>query len=121
MWGAITANIARKLIDAGAEYSTALYKDIGECVKDNIKTTYFYPTINAEILFPKFTKNGLTYGSVNGGVKFPNYGGLKFPTLQFLVIGPNIVLNVRNGGMANDKRSARNRNEHHSDIQKNRI
>jgi hypothetical protein len=43
---------------------------------------------------------------VNGGVKFPICGGLKFPTLQFLVIEPNIVNNVRNGGMANDKRSA---------------
>jgi len=59
--------------------------------------------------------------NVNGGLEFPICGGLKIPTSQFLVYAPKIVFNVRNGGMANDKRSTCKRNEHHSDIQRNRI
>lgn len=64
MWGAITANITRKLIDAGVMYSSDLYRDIGKCVEDCIRTTYFYPTINNDILFPNYTKDGLKYGSL---------------------------------------------------------
>ncbi|MCD4842742.1 MAG: hypothetical protein K8R08_12210 [Methanosarcinales archaeon] len=37
---------------------------------------------------------------VNGGVKIPNISGLKFPTSQFLVKQPYIIINVGTGGMA---------------------
>lgn len=65
IWGAITANITRKLIDAGAKYSTALYRSIGKCVGDCIRTTYFYPAFNNEILFPNFTEKVLKYGNLS--------------------------------------------------------
>ena len=45
-----------------------------------------------------FTSDFRTKTSVNGG--------LKIPISQFLVTEPNIVINVRNGGMANTCLSA---------------
>ena len=66
MWGAITANVTRGLIDGGATYSPALYRGIGKCVEDCIRTTYFYPTTDDKnILIPRFTKDGLQYGQMS--------------------------------------------------------
>lgn len=66
MWGAITANVTYGLIDDGVTYSPALYKDIGECVKSCIRTTYFYPiTDSKDVLSPRFTEEGLQYGQMS--------------------------------------------------------
>jgi len=63
LWGAITANVTRELIDAGVKYSSVLYGDIGKCIEDCVKTTYFYPTTDSnDVLIPRFTENGLKYG-----------------------------------------------------------
>ncbi|KAF5426709.1 MAG: hypothetical protein C5S46_06070 [Candidatus Methanomarinus sp.] len=66
MWGAITAKVTRGLIDAGVKYSPALYRDIGKCIENCVKTTYFYPTTNNKgILIPMFTKDYLRYGQMS--------------------------------------------------------
>jgi len=65
IWGAITANITHGLIDNGVKYSPALYKGIGKCVEDCIRTTYFYPSKDSkDVLIPRFTKDGLQYGQI---------------------------------------------------------
>jgi len=65
LWGAITASVTRKLIDAGAKYSSALYRDVGKCIEDCVKTTYFYPmTGSKDILIPRFIGGGLKYNKI---------------------------------------------------------
>lgn len=70
MWGAITANVTRKLIEQGVKYNPKVYEDVGKCIKDSVKNTYFFPEIisnedetNLCIFNPKFSKDGLKYGS----------------------------------------------------------
>ncbi|MEN6552685.1 MAG: RAMP superfamily CRISPR-associated protein [Methanobacterium sp.] len=70
MWGAITANVTRKLIEQGVKYNPKVYEDVGKCIKDSVKNTYFFPEIlsnedetNQCIFNPIFSKEGLKYGS----------------------------------------------------------
>jgi len=69
MWGALTANVARKLIDEGVKYNPKLYDEVGKCIEGYVKNTYFFPEItdqengNIQHTFnPSFTKEGLKYG-----------------------------------------------------------
>ncbi len=45
MWGAITANLTRALFD---NPNSNDYQDVGNFVKENIKTTYFFPAIKGD-------------------------------------------------------------------------
>ncbi len=76
MWGAITANLTRALFN----YPKAEdYRDIGDFVRENIRTTYFYPAIrknemedpenwnkyetdNYLVFLPKYTQEGIKFG-----------------------------------------------------------
>lgn len=69
MWGAITANVTRKLIDQGIKYSPKVYEDIGKCIEDSVKNTYFFPEVKdkenvgiTHTFNPNFTHEGLKYG-----------------------------------------------------------
>ena len=63
MWGAITASVARKLIDKGVKYSPKIYEDVGKCIDDSVKNTYFFPEVMDKNEFrPNFTEEGLKYG-----------------------------------------------------------
>lgn len=64
IWGAITSNITRKFIDMGVEYSPEIYSEFGKCVEESVKSTYFYPTRNNDVLIPKFSNDGLKYGEM---------------------------------------------------------
>jgi len=63
LWGAITANLARAhFLSRPGEISRA-YQDVGEAVKQHIKLSYFYPTLDPEKpLLPQFTSEGLKFG-----------------------------------------------------------
>jgi len=66
MWGAITANLTKALFD---NPKSNKYEEVGEFVKEHIKTTYFYPAIekdknNYELFLPKYTENGLKIGKL---------------------------------------------------------
>ncbi len=45
MWGAITANLTRALFDNPDMNN---YREVGDFVKENIKTTYFFPAIKSD-------------------------------------------------------------------------
>ncbi|WP_156158836.1 RAMP superfamily CRISPR-associated protein [Methanosarcina siciliae] len=69
MWGALTANAARKLIDEGIKYNPKVYEEVGKCIERYVKNTYFFPEItdqengNIQHTFnPIFTQEGLKYG-----------------------------------------------------------
>ena len=78
MWGAITANLTRKLF---GNPSSDEYQAVGNFVKENIRTTYFYPAINKNdvknpnewgkdvndylVFLPEYTKDGLKFGKLN--------------------------------------------------------
>ncbi|AKB80716.1 DUF324 domain containing Cmr6-like protein [Methanosarcina barkeri 3] len=69
LWGAITSNVARKLIDEGVKYNPKVYEKVGKCIEGYVKNTYFFPEIigqkkrNSKDTFnPSFTKEGLKYG-----------------------------------------------------------
>ena len=69
MWGALTANVARKLIDKGVKYNPKVYEEVGKCIEGYVKNTYFFPEITDQengdtrhTFNPSFTKEGLKYG-----------------------------------------------------------
>lgn len=69
MWGALTANVTRKLIDKGVKYNPKVYEEVGKCVEGYVKNTYFFPEITDQengdtqhTFNPSFTKEGLKYG-----------------------------------------------------------
>lgn len=69
MWGALTANASRKLIDEGVKYNPKVYDEVGKCIAGYVKNTYFFLEItdkeNGSIQHtfnPSFTKEGLKYG-----------------------------------------------------------
>lgn len=79
MWGAITANLTRALFDNPTPED---YQAVGNFVKENIKTTYFYPAIekgkvknpnewseieveNHLVFLPEYTEEGLKFGKLS--------------------------------------------------------
>lgn len=83
IWGAITANLTRALFD---NPSPEDYQAVGNFVKDNIKTTYFYPAIEKDkvenlnelskvevnnylVFLPEYAEEGLKFGEL-GKEKF---------------------------------------------------
>lgn len=75
MWGAITANLTRSLFD---KPSSKDYQAVGNFVKENIRTTYFYPAINKVdtekwskymvkdycVFMPEYNEEGLKFGEM---------------------------------------------------------
>ncbi len=76
MWGAITANLTRVLFNYPKVED---YRDIGDFVRENIRTTYFYPAIrknevedpenwskyetdNYLVFLPEYTQEGIKFG-----------------------------------------------------------
>jgi len=76
MWGAITANLTRALFNHPALED---YQAVGNFVRGNIRTTYFYPAIKKNeavsenwseyevndylVFLPKYTKEGINFGN----------------------------------------------------------
>jgi hypothetical protein len=59
MWGALTALITRSLYENPQNED---YKTIGEFVKENIKTTYFFPKVTNTVYYPEYSEKGIEYG-----------------------------------------------------------
>ncbi len=79
IWGAITANLARNLFE---NPDSKDYQAVGNFVRENIRTTYFYPAIrkneveNPEkwskcevdsylVFLPKYTQEGIKFGEIS--------------------------------------------------------
>ncbi len=70
IWGAITAILGRKMMK---EYNPKIYEDVGNIYEDvgnfimeHMIFSYFYPSNDkGEVLYPKYTKNGLFFGKNN--------------------------------------------------------
>lgn len=80
IWGAITSNLTRSLFD---NPSPKDYREVGEFVKNHIKTTYFYPAVKGEngINIEDLTDNfHIEIDKSKFGIFLPNYieDGLKF-------------------------------------------
>ncbi len=78
MWGAITANLTRSLFD---NPSSEDYEAVGNFVRENIRTTYFYPAIKEEdeINVENLTEFCIEINGSKFGVFLPKYAdGLKF-------------------------------------------
>ena len=75
MWGAITANLTRVIY---SKPTSREYQIVGDFVKENIRTTYFYPAINKNdvkdlvwsrhevnsylVFMPRYTEDGIKFG-----------------------------------------------------------
>lgn len=81
MWGAMTANLTR------ASYQYNDYAEIGNLLRNNILTSYFYPALycNEEltVMLPEYTPNGLRYGT---------YPATKFERLFIKSYGQTAVM-----------------------------
>jgi hypothetical protein len=62
LWGAITANLTRHLLDIPGpnKYKEVgdKYKEVGDIVKETIRATYFFPMVDGEIYFPHYSHCG---------------------------------------------------------------
>ena len=83
MWGAITANLTRALFSNPAPKD---YQTVGNFVKENIRTTYFYPAIKKNeagsgswseyevdgylylVFLPEYTDRGIKFGGESKGI-----------------------------------------------------
>jgi hypothetical protein len=78
MWGAITANLTRALSNNPSHKD---YQDVGKFVRENIRTSYFYPALKKDesiqcndysdveidsyiVFLPRYTKEGLKFGEL---------------------------------------------------------
>ncbi len=77
MWGAITANLTRALFDTPYPKD---YEVVGNFVKENIRTTYFYPAVKEENMINVETDFHVNLNESKFGIFIPNYDedGLKF-------------------------------------------
>lgn len=73
LWGAITANLTRHLLDApGPNRYTEVgdeYRKVGAIVREAIKATYFFPMVDGEIYLPHYEcddseQYGVKYGKL---------------------------------------------------------
>lgn len=73
LWGAITANLTRHLLDAPGpnKYKEVgdEYRKVGDTVKTAIRATYFFPLVDGNIYFPHYARCGseqeeLKYGGL---------------------------------------------------------
>ncbi|MBU1615854.1 hypothetical protein KJ693_11190, partial [bacterium] len=72
IWGAMTANITRAFYEKA---DVGNYKYVGEKFQNDIIPSYFYPAIDKENpLIPKFTSQGLQYGSCSFYPTYPAEG-----------------------------------------------
>jgi hypothetical protein len=77
MWGAITANLTRALF---SNPDPEDYQAVGNFVRENIRTTYFYPAIKKEVgpenwskyevdgyfvFLPEYTDKGMKFGNIS--------------------------------------------------------
>ncbi len=62
VWGAITASATRHLIDTPGKEE---YKYVGEIVRKNIRTTYFFPKVENTVYYPVYEKGELRYGGLS--------------------------------------------------------
>ena len=78
MWGAITANLTRALFSNLAPED---YQAVGNFVRENIRTTYFYPAIKKDevslenlskyevdgyfVFLPEYTDRGIKFGNIS--------------------------------------------------------
>ncbi|MEN4006627.1 MAG: RAMP superfamily CRISPR-associated protein [Methanobacteriaceae archaeon] len=60
IWGAVTAILARKLMD---NYNKELYEIVGDLVKENLIFSYFYPSREETVFYPNYTTEGFGFGS----------------------------------------------------------
>ena len=82
MWGAVTANLTRALFD---NTNSNDYQAVGNFVKENIKTTYFFPAIKGEIRnIEELTDIFIEIDNEKFGIFLPEYTekGLKFGKLS---------------------------------------
>lgn len=65
LWGAITANITRAyFLSALTNNVATIYDNVGKAVSKHIKLSYLYPALKPEEpLLPRFTSQGLKFGS----------------------------------------------------------
>ncbi|MFQ6056932.1 MAG: RAMP superfamily CRISPR-associated protein, partial [Methanosarcinales archaeon] len=61
IWGAVTAILSRNIME---RYNAKIYEKVGECVKNNLIFSYFYPMRNKKVLYPNYTDEGLKYGDL---------------------------------------------------------
>ncbi len=62
VWGAVTASVTRHLIDTPREEE---YKCVGEIVRENIRTTYFFPKVENTVYYPVYEEGELRYGRLS--------------------------------------------------------
>jgi hypothetical protein len=61
IWGAITAVMTRYLMGT----PVSKYKRVGEFVKKNIRTTYFFPKVNNIVYHPVYQNGEVRYGDIS--------------------------------------------------------
>lgn len=62
LWGAMTASVTRHLIDTPGKEE---YKCVGEIVRENIRTTYFFPKVENTVYYPIYEERELRYGTLS--------------------------------------------------------
>ncbi|MEK7275567.1 MAG: hypothetical protein AAB110_09955 [Candidatus Desantisbacteria bacterium] len=86
MWGAMTANITRAFCP---DADTDAYENVGGKLRTDIIPSYFYPAIYKENpLIPKFTSQGLQYGSCS---LYPPYPAEEFERLFIRSFGQTAI------------------------------
>ena len=86
IWGAMTANITRAFYEKA---DVGNYKYVGEKFQNDIIPSYFYPAIDKENpLIPKFTSQGLQYGSCS---LYPTYPAEEFERLFISSFGQTAI------------------------------
>ncbi|MGC1119526.1 MAG: hypothetical protein WBA22_00410 [Candidatus Methanofastidiosia archaeon] len=62
VWGAVTANVTRHLIDTPTSND---YERVGEFVRENIRSTYFFPKVESTVYCFIYKNEELKYGDLS--------------------------------------------------------